>query len=302
MPIAIEECAICGGKYFAQVEKYKPHRGGQDLVTYVACDQCGLVFMNPMPTQDELSKYYAGSYWESHVAGEAAVKKQRTVADSIIGYLDFHFPGWLQSRKSILEIGSSFGVTLNSLGKTVSERGGDATLSAIEPSALATQVGAENYLAVQLLGTDIDDLQAVSATFDLIILSHVLEHLQYPVAALRLLASKLAIDGMIFIEVPNYYGHLSVDYAHNYLFTECSLRNTLMCAGLNVRAFDTRYRSRRISMYLTTLVDCVEGKPAVQKVVLERESSWQVRIRRKTGRAFSRAYTAWVAARNAARI
>jgi SAM-dependent methyltransferase len=185
----------------------------------------------------------------------------------------------------------------------VNGRGGNAKLSALEPSVLATQIGAENYAAVELIGTDIDDLQSVSGTFDLIILSHVLEHLQHPVIALRLLASKLAKNGMLFIEVPNYYGHLSVEYAHNYLFTERSLRNALICAGLRVTAFDTRYRVRRVPMYLTTLVDREPSNPAIQKKpLLEYESPQTIRLKRAIGRMFARTYGTWTAIRRAIRI
>jgi len=302
MPIEIEVCEICGAKHFSTCEKYSP-RHGRQVIAYVACDQCGLVFMNPRPTRDESNKYYAESYWESHAADEVSLRKQRVVAESIIGYLDTNFSGWLQNRKSILEVGSSFGVTLSTVGMTVNGRGGNAKLSALEPSVLATQIGAENYAAVELIGTDIDDLQSVSGTFDLIILSHVLEHLQHPVIALRLLASKLAKNGMLFIEVPNYYGHLSVEYAHNYLFTERSLRNALICAGLRVTAFDTRYRVRRVPMYLTTLVDREPSNPAIQKKpLLEYESPQTIRLKRAIGRMFARTYGTWTAIRRAIRI
>jgi 2-polyprenyl-3-methyl-5-hydroxy-6-metoxy-1,4-benzoquinol methylase len=104
---------------------------------------------------------------------------------------------------------------------------------------------------VEILGSDVNALRESKLTFDMIILSHVLEHFHDPVAALRLIADRMNSDSLLFVEVPNFYGHPSVSYAHAFCFTEKSLRNTLLAAGLMTTGVETLYRNKQIPLYLT---------------------------------------------------
>lgn len=250
MPECVDRCVICGCQKFFSVERYKPR---QDMLEYVACAQCGLVFMNPRPTEKELAEYYADSFWQEGKIG-AQIQKQRRIALSIKRYIALKAPALLlRHALFILEVGSSFGVTLSALGNVISEKGGVVELFAIEPSAHAVSQGAEYYRGVTMLGEDIHTLNGCQSPFDLVIFSHVLEHFPNPIEALRLIASKISLSGLLYIEVPNFYSHPSVSYAHNYCFTETSLRNSLSAARLKPISLDLLYRNPRIPKYLTCL-------------------------------------------------
>ena len=247
MPELVDTCPVCACNSFCAVEQLEDGRLNS---TYHACDGCGLVLMNPRPTAGELSEYYRHVYWQDQSAprpqpsGERPVRdvsalrrKQASRATHIGKLLRRILPaaGYpLANVRTVLEVGSSFGETLCHISHLITSEGGRPQLYGVEPNETAREAAAEAYQAIQLIGYDIDDLKSQSKTFDLILLSHVLEHLPQPVQALRSVRERLADRGLLYVEVPNYYGHPSLDFAHNFCFTPLSLRNTLGAAGLRV--------------------------------------------------------------------
>lgn len=256
MPINVGKCIVCGGTQFSEVERCtcKPP-AAVPVCTYVSCESCGLVFMNPMPTSAEMDKYYAKAYWQTHSADDkVSLAKQKDVAQSIKSYIEREMPAQTHGANlSILEIGSSFGVALNTVGTAIREKTGRVSLYAIEPSEHTVKVGQENYRDVEIIGKDVAALSKIDLTFDLIILSHVLEHFQDPVSALRLIAGRMHAGSSLFVEVPNFYGHPSVGYPHSFCFTEISLRNTLRASGLSAKKIDTLYRNKTVPLHLTCM-------------------------------------------------
>jgi trans-aconitate methyltransferase len=83
-------------------------------------------------------------------------------------------------------------------------------------------------------------------SYDLILMSHVLEHLDDPAAEIRAMAKALATNGRIFIEVPNQSGHprLPIDdnRFHIHFFSPASLSRLLALEGFNVIAMRTGVR------------------------------------------------------------
>jgi SAM-dependent methyltransferase len=92
--------------------------------------------------------------------------------------------------------------------------------------------------------------------FDLISMSHVLEHMTDPVAYLsELRRSCLTSDGWLFLEVPNLYSHFSFEVAHLYSFSSHSLEQVIQKAGFRVIQLikHGQPRSRTIPLYLNIL-------------------------------------------------
>jgi len=86
----LEKCNLCGGQDHRVVERY--HRYNQDF-TLVACEDCGLVFLNPRPTFDEIGQYYGESY------GEHRLRKWKPHRH-IRSLLGKGMKGWLELRLS----------------------------------------------------------------------------------------------------------------------------------------------------------------------------------------------------------
>lgn len=86
----------------------------------------------------------------------------------------------------------------------------------------------------------------IQSRFDLILMSHVLEHIDDPAAELRAMKEVLKPGGAIFVEVPNGSGHrhLPIDdnLTHLHFFSPASLLRMLAAQGLETIAVATDVR------------------------------------------------------------
>jgi SAM-dependent methyltransferase len=162
----------------------------------VACDSCGLLYTNPMPTDSELAAYYANYYRFDYQAADSApkekhLKKRRAEAASRISQLD----GLLPLAARTLDFGCGSGEFVGAM----LAMGHDA--HGFEPG------DAYGGHAKSLYGDRIaiKGWQEVEypERFDLVTCFHVLEHLSNPVEALRQMAAWTKPDGLVFVEVPN---------------------------------------------------------------------------------------------------
>jgi hypothetical protein len=158
----------------------------------------------------------------------------------------------------------------------------------IEPAETYRQYTRARGLTVY---RELEDLTpAGEARFDLITLAHVLEHLADPVEYLMDLRERwLTVDGTILVEVPNLFGHFSLERPHLICFHPGTLRRALAGAGL-VTARLVRHgvpRSRLIPLYLTAL-----SRPALSGAQIRARSNPRtVRFRRVIGMLWQRLAT-----------
>ena len=249
--VKVLECPVCLGHEFEPIEQYN---FDGIKTAYSACSDCGLVLMNPRPTEQSLKEYYSSKYWEERDYAQA-LKKQDLFAKHIISFINNYQSGFLKDVSSILEIGSSFGVTLSNFKRYTEELGSQVSLFAIEPSSRAVEIGKDSYIDISFLGQSFESIDNHSGNFDLVILSHVLEHLPNPVEALKKVRLKMSNTSLLYLEVPNYYCHVSVDYSHLYCFTHNSLKNCLSAAGLNLIYVSlNNHYTEELPDYLTCLV------------------------------------------------
>jgi SAM-dependent methyltransferase len=162
-------------------------------------------------------------------------------------------------------------------------------LFGIEPSKHAREAGRAYYAKIRVLGSSIDDLACQDAgQYDLVILSHVLEHLPHPVRSLELVARRLARCGALYIEVPNYYGHPSTEYAHLFCFTEASMVNCLSRAGLRPASVVVTGHDEPFPFYIKCLATRANGETGP----LRCESLKRIKRRRKAAMARFHAFRA----------
>lgn len=213
---------------------------GKPLLT-LACGNCGLGRIDPLPTEKELSDWYTSQYRQQykgaekpalrHVlrAGRNALERWQWVCahSDVLARVGTH-----PNRRS-LDIGASSGEFVALMQHV------GFIASGIEPhqgyAAYAREVMQLNIHT----GTLLEELQKIeNSSQDLITMFHVLEHLAEPVKALRHIGEKLAPDGVLYIEVPNGTRPGSPHYlffrAHTLYFTGPTLRRMIHTAGLNV--------------------------------------------------------------------
>lgn len=198
----------------------------------VRCSGCGLVFLKPRPAPDAIGCYYPDEYYPlDHEPATEAYAVAEHLLDAVSGWARSH--GLREPR--ILDVGCGTGLFLH-----LAEQSGMKP-QGIELSQSAAEYGRIKYNLDIYSGT-LESADLPAESFDVITMSHVLEHLPDPVAALRRLAESLKPGGLLFLSVPNFdsaearfFGRrwFSLDAPrHLYQFTPDSLSKTLAAAGL----------------------------------------------------------------------
>jgi SAM-dependent methyltransferase len=194
------------------------------------CAACGLVAMEPMPTREELPGLYPAEYHNfsgspNPVARFLLGRYQRRQADICRRHLP---PGG-----TFLEIGCATGDVLAEL---VDEF---PVVRGIELSEEACAVARRRGLDV-FCGT-LEEFET-DERFDVVFMSHVIEHVLDPVATVARIAELLRPGGVLYLETPN-VGSLDarlwkqrwglIHYPrHLYLFDRTTVARLLESAGL----------------------------------------------------------------------
>jgi SAM-dependent methyltransferase len=166
------------------------------------CESCQLIYTIPPLNSEDLLKYYPVAY--------RAYQLPQPVRSNPIGALlrslamlpyrlKFGDPDWEMppfGAGRFLDIGCGSGVKL----KQMAALGWNCSGFDVNPTAVqqAQQTASEAYVFVSTL----DDLDT-SQTFDLVSMSHVLEHLPDPATALRKCYRLLSPSGKLVISIPN---------------------------------------------------------------------------------------------------
>ena len=194
-------CPGCGSRRLALLDVIHISRGtkGRRVSFLTGCEDCGLLFTNPIPTEEQLERYYAdeGPYRTHKVEVAHARRLERKtrsretqraprardlLLESLAPYVAVHEP---PPGAKVLDFGCGDGKFLNWL----QDRGWETY--GIEPS---TSVA---FLRHRRLTSPPQD-----ASIDLAILHHVLEHVPDPLGVLRQLAGALRDGGVLFISLP----------------------------------------------------------------------------------------------------
>lgn len=187
----------------------------------VACRSCGMVY----DYQPEPMDY---SQVASYALGEPEPERTRRTMQLLRPWIG----------DDVLEIGCGRGELLEALGPGA---------VGIDPSRLAVARLTERGLAAWPVS--VYSMQGVvEGQFDLIVMSHVLEHLTQPGEALSLIKLRLWSKGMLYVEVPDatrHLDHLTVpmqEFSREHVnhFSLTLLMRLLMKCGFGVAASGTR--------------------------------------------------------------
>lgn len=227
-------CPLCTGDATLR------YSGCQDLEYFLeasydlyGCHGCGLVFMHPLPTREELPRLYPSTY---HNFDTPSNPVSRWLLDRYYEHQCAICRRHLQPDGALLEVGCAAGDVL----ERMQARGYD-DVQGIELSLEACQQAWQRGLKV-FHGT-LDEFET-DQRFDLIFMSHVIEHVIDPVATVAKLASLLKPGGVLYLETPN-VGSLDarlwkdgwglIHYPrHLYLFDRSTLRRLVERGGLTL--------------------------------------------------------------------
>jgi SAM-dependent methyltransferase len=194
------------------------------------CPGCELVYMARPPTGAELAELNA-RYWtdaQSHSFLAERVEQAQMLAR--VEYLERRLPSLRTAR--ILDVGSGYGM----LSRVLRRRAHDVAYHAIESDAQCDARLRSN--GVKSISRRLEDCR--ESDFDLVVLSHVLEHVGAPRDFLAVVRGKLAPSGGLFVEVPNQDFRYKVSTGtHLLFFSPTSVGSLLERTGFAVAHLDT---------------------------------------------------------------
>ncbi|MBN1557144.1 MAG: methyltransferase domain-containing protein [Lentisphaerae bacterium] len=219
-------CPVCGGCTAAGARPYPsslPLLRDAELVT---CARCGTGAARPMPDPSALRDANA-AYWTGLQDDDAHARALYAAqAFYRLRYLRRELGGGLD-RLRILDVGAGHGFVFDALRGAARDR-----YVAVEPDGrmqAALRARGVRHVVPTL------ETAACAGPFDLVVLSHVLEHMPDPRGALRRIARRVAPGGRIFIEVPNRDDRYKSDLGpHCFVFGARSLLYLCRTLGLTV--------------------------------------------------------------------
>ena len=206
----LSACPICGGTDIPGLIHIRDL--GIDSA-YSNCQRCGQLFLNPRMTDEQTVKYYAGMYRDgltdnipNFMERDTFLQQSRAAAQlPFIKAIDRHFV-------THLDIGCSLGYTLDAVGVIGEGVEPDTRYHSYYPACKFRMYG------------DVIRIPR-GQNYDLITLSHSLEHLNRPREFLvDLLAKHAHAETIVMVDVPNTETHRGAFRIHHpYAFTPFTL-------------------------------------------------------------------------------
>jgi 2-polyprenyl-3-methyl-5-hydroxy-6-metoxy-1,4-benzoquinol methylase len=159
------------------------------------CDKDNLSFCYPSPSASHLSNHYDSDYRLSKDFTDDYKLKHYRRAWSQYRYLRHHLP--LKKIKRVLDIGCNFGALLDYISDSVPVVNG---LELHTPAINTAPSHIKDNIRKALKPTD---AYSQSEAFDLVTLSHVIEHYANPSVELVDIGKRIRPGGYLFIETPN---------------------------------------------------------------------------------------------------
>jgi len=174
-------CHVCSGTDDATYLEARGYR-------IARCKNCGLWFVNPQPTMEELRKFYA-TYDEGKLWRNLEERFNRGVRQSI---------QQVKRTGTVLDVGCGSGDFLRGMKEA------GFSVFGIEPSGTGSEYGRETH-GVDIYNGLIEEYLTANGSqrFDVITLLNVLEHLADPVRILSQLSQVLVAGGVVAIVVPD---------------------------------------------------------------------------------------------------
>jgi 2-polyprenyl-3-methyl-5-hydroxy-6-metoxy-1,4-benzoquinol methylase len=229
-------CPFCEKNELSTYIEVKDYTVSRETFILTRCNSCGLIFTNPRPDKNSISGYYESEDYISHTNSSKGIfNKSYQLARKYSIHSKYslvkQFSG---TGSSLLDIGCGTGEFLG-----YCKENGFKCIG-IEPSPAARKLAKDNH---DLAVFDLSELAAIeSATFDVITMWHVLEHVHDLKPTVQTVKRLLNPGGHYFVAVPNpesfdanHYGAFWAAYdvpRHLFHFAPDTMKKIMAAAGL----------------------------------------------------------------------
>ena len=232
-------CPICKSTNFDNIGLYKNKHNFFSNIKLTKCKKCKLVFANPMPSPEELDDYNSSFF--NNAYGTFKIDKITNayfngISKIRINYLLKYLNKNRIKCSKVLEIGPGPGNFADNWLKLHSNT-----------KYFAVETDSTCHESLKKIGVDVIDLKkSESLKVDLIVISHVLEHVSDPISFLNTITFNLKKGGVLFIDVPcSDYLHKELHEPHLLFFDKLPM-NTLL-KKINFKNIEVSYHGEEIS-------------------------------------------------------
>jgi len=216
-------CPVCSSSRISFIRAYRAHSSLFNSSNLFSCTNCNLTFASPCPTASQLDNYVSSYFINAH-AGAPSTRKQLAFLESVaqirIAHVSAYLSGIGLQPSSIFEVGPGQGFFAKQWLHMHPETRYDAY-----------EVDCSCHDSLRSIGVNLVGAND-SSPVDLVVLSHVLEHVSDPRKFLETHCARLKSGGAIFIEVPcDDWKHKSIDEPHLLFFNNKSLSELLFSLG-----------------------------------------------------------------------
>jgi SAM-dependent methyltransferase len=212
-------CPLCGAddEQFLFMARDRLH-GIEGEFREVRCRACGLIYLNPRPDAGELARFYPPDYF---ARGEGAAPPHRLkhrIRDLVLR-LHYGYPpgGTRLARWAALPLlvffkadrRNALVIPFQGEGRFLDVGCGSGKMLAFMQDRGWTVAGVEidpelaGRLDVPVHCGDLVTCEFADHSFDVVLMSHVLEHLPHPVPTLKRARDLLATDGRLYLRLPD---------------------------------------------------------------------------------------------------
>jgi len=236
-------CNLCGSEQWHVLQAVPVQRfGPPGEFNLVECQNCGLRYLNPRPSLEEMVSYYPPAYREYRASVDEP--SRRRYQEEKLRKVQAHSQGG-----RLLDVGCADGLFLHLAQQAGWE------VQGVEMAEASVAYARSTY-QLDVFHGELRQANFPDHCFDVITFWHVLEHLHDPLGELREAFRILKPDGLLVIDVPNIASWQARLFAanwrtldtprHVYHFSPDTLR--AMLARVGFTCFKTGYWSRGHNM------------------------------------------------------
>ena len=215
-------------------------------LTFVQCENCDSIYMNPRPSQRSMDIYYSNSrnykYWAEYIFPESSKARAELICKPSINRIKKTLSKFEKLEKlNALEIGPGFGIFASHCIK----ENVFSSYEVIEPTPPLAE-HCQN-LGILVHKTTIENFKSTKK-YQFICAFEVIEHLYDPSQIIKYFYEILDSDGFLVVSCPNGIGFdtkmlgaysPSVDNEHVNLFSPKGLKDLFIRNGFNVISIQT---------------------------------------------------------------
>ena len=238
-------CPGCCGEVLFDYSQCLTYRTSQNAIptmpTHIAtCNQCGIQFAIPRCLPNEIDLLYErGGYWKKY--SENIFTLQKAPGQFIQSSIRWGFIAQYSEDQlfDILDIGAGYGFLGQAAYRLHRQRLHSYTVVEKDAYFLKSLQMTWNSKFSDIKFNAYSDLTSVKGKFNIIVLSHVLEHVVNPIDYLKLVNNLLVENGILYIEVPFLdYQYKGDFFPHLLFFKPQSLQN--LCDNVGFRVMDVQ--------------------------------------------------------------